>query len=133
MSGPEKIWAWRLNSPYGKYHKLRMWAPHFPIFKPSTVTVFEDSPWWKLWGMKSQQEPVALELTEYTRTDLIDPHPIARAALEAAAKACESAAYDGTYSSDDMVELGCLRSRDYIRALANDDAALAEIVKGVKG
>ena len=58
---------------------------------------------------------------------------IARAALEKAAKACESAAYDGTYSIDDMFEVGCLRARDYIRALANDPAALAEIVKGVQG
>ena len=45
------------------------------------------------------------------------------AALEEAERACERAAYDGTYPQHDMVELGCLRSRDYIRALIPDAGA----------
>lgn len=40
-----------------------------------------------------------------------------REALEEAARICERAAYGGQYPQDDMVELGCLRSRDAIRAL----------------
>lgn len=44
---------------------------------------------------------------------------------EACAKACEDASYDGTHPADDMAELGCLRSRDKIRARTPDDATAA--------
>jgi len=54
-----------------------------------------------------------------TRTDLIDPHAIARAALEAARRKALSLAYDGDHTVANA-----------IRALADNPAALAEIVKG---
>lgn len=43
------------------------------------------------------------------------------AAIREAMKACHSAAYDGQYPQDDNIELGCLRSRDYIRALLRNE------------
>jgi hypothetical protein len=64
----------------------------------------------------------------YTRTDLIpDPHAIARAALEKAATAAYVVCAETRH-----VTLGS-KAEAAILALASNPAALAEIVKGVKG
>jgi hypothetical protein len=55
----------------------------------------------------------------YTRAEV---DALVVAAYETAQDACTRAAYDGQYPQDDNIELGCLRSRDYIRALTTDDA-----------
>jgi hypothetical protein len=56
-------------------------------------------------------------MTDDKMIPMSEAQAMVAAALEEAVKACERAAYDGMYSQDDMVELGCLRSRDYIRAI----------------
>lgn len=57
----------------------------------------------------------------YTETEV---QALVAAAYEVAAKACEQTAYAGSGISDET-ELGCLRSRDAIRALTPADAAAA--------
>jgi hypothetical protein len=103
MSGPDKI-VLQPCAMYGWDHPDRVKYPVFPA-------------------------------EEYTRTATIpDPAAIARAALEAAAKRIAQIQVDGATSqyaegySDGVGD--CFNA---IRALANDPAALAEIVKGVKG
>jgi hypothetical protein len=69
---PERIWAWKLNAPYSKYHGLKVWAPSQPKFKRPTVKVFDDAPWWKIWGRTSKEEPVNADMHIYVRADLIE-------------------------------------------------------------
>jgi hypothetical protein len=84
----------------------------------------------------------AYECTEYTRSDLIpDPHAIARAALEAAAKLVDCGCghreavlsdIHGRWAFCGEPSCGAIEA-DAIRAIMDDPAALAEILKGVKG
>jgi hypothetical protein len=104
-----------------------MWAPFFPTFKTPTVRVYDPSPWWKLWGLTRRDEPVNLEMAEYTRADLVpDPAALVRAALESAAAHVESIGHFGPK------ETGHTLATDF-RAIATDPAAVAEIVAKAKG
>lgn len=60
---------------------------------------------------------------KYTRTDRANE--LVAAAYEAAALECERAAYSGEYPQNDAIELGCLRSRDFIRRLTPTAAVAA--------
>jgi hypothetical protein len=76
---------------------------------------------------KYPQKPNA-DADQYTRTDLIpNPHDVARAALEKA-KAAASATCE-----EEWEFLLSRKIIDAIDAIMENDAALAEIVKGVKG
>jgi len=123
MSGPDKIWAWKWNW-IGDRHGKPCWSDYPPAFPHLKLRKLEK--WWHLWG---PMENVPQDVTEYTRADLIpDPHDVARAALEAAAKACEKERDDARANGCSTEAIGAIWSARAIRALANDPAALAEIV-----
>jgi hypothetical protein len=73
-------------------------------------------------------------LHEYAlATDLIDPHDAARAALMEAVALVQKIAGGYDKGGDKAIACGLYITSGSILALANDPAALAEIVKGVKG
>lgn len=75
MSAPDRIWAWKLNW-IGRDNGKQFWSDFKPSF--SNLRLRSYKTWWHLWG---PMEEVPQSVSEYTRTDLIQPQ------IDAAVKA----------------------------------------------